>query len=117
MLGSGVVRKFVESPLSPSSCATEQVLANNKLSRSVLKVFVFNLFAEFSRRVFEVLFFRKEALQKANRIFLFAFFLLDKTANLNKKSVPTGLVLTVPSFKHLLVLRIPLRGTPSTTGG
>ena len=43
MLGSGVVRKFVESPLSPSSCATELVLTNNKLSRSVFNVFVFNV--------------------------------------------------------------------------
>ena len=31
-------------------------------------------------------------------------------------SVPSGLVLTVPSFVHSLVLRIPLSGTPSTTG-
>ena len=37
-------------------------------------------------------------------------------AFLYKKSVPTGLVLTVPSFEHLLVLRIPLSGTLSTTG-
>ena len=40
VLGSAVVRKLVESELSPSSCATEQVLENNKLSRSVFEVLV-----------------------------------------------------------------------------
>ena len=40
VLVSVVVRKFVESELSSSSCATEQVLENNKLSRSVFAVLV-----------------------------------------------------------------------------
>ena len=31
-----------------------------------------------------------------------------------KKLVPTGLVLTIPSLEHMLVLRIPLSGTHAT---
>ena len=56
------------------------------------------------------------ALQKGSRIFFFLSFCRTKRTNQAKLSVPTRLVLTVPSFKHLLVLRIPLSGTPSTTG-
>ena len=41
VLSSAAARKLVESSLSRSSCATEQVLSNNKLSRSVFDVFVF----------------------------------------------------------------------------
>ena len=56
------------------------------------------------------------ALQKGSRFFFFLFFLSNKTDESSKTVSTNRLVLTVPSFKHLLVLRIPLSGTPSTTG-
>ena len=42
VLSSAVAKKIVESSLSPSSCATEQVLENKKLSRSIFEVLVWN---------------------------------------------------------------------------
>ena len=80
----------------PSSCATELVLENNKLSRSVFEVLV--------------------CIGLNNKEYTCVIFWRKSMTFLCKKSVPSGLVLTVPSFQHLLVLRIPLSGTPSTTG-